>query len=582
MKNHLNRLIRLASFVVLPLFLVFAYLTSFALPLDFSVTLNKKSSASNELNGDIVYHVLVAEFAGRANDLPTAVEHYLTIAEQSQNVQLAKRATRVSLYANNLDAAEKAAILWKSIDDSDYEVHIILATIYLQANHPSKLAKAIKRMLTTTKNTENEMIFYRLLPQLVETEQELKMIDEILTELAEDHKDSAIVKLTQAHLALYNAEYPKARSLIEPVILIKPELEEALLLKAKILHAQNEVEAAITWLDYALTVQPKSIGLQNLLAKMHLVNKDFEQAGIIYRGILMLRPTNQEALTAMMMIELELGNSENAAEYVEQYKRFLPNDPDLGFYEGYLAEKQERYSDALKHYANILEGKKHFAAQLQIAMVLAKLDKIMEARQHLLFVKPANVHENIQLTITEANVLSIGQMYQEAFDIVSGAVDKYGPNLDLIYARGVTAEKLDKLDIMEQDFKTILTERPMDADVLNALGYTLINQTNRYEEGLKYISKALHIAPNDPSVIDSMGWAYYLSGQLKKAVKYLTRAYSLSSQDSEIAAHLGQALWAAGEKIQAVKVWRSAHQNNPNNQYLNETIKKYSVALEIN
>lgn len=96
-----------------------------------------------------------------------------------------------------------------------------------------------------------------------------------------------------------------------------------------------------------------------------------------------------------------------------------------------------------------------------------------------------------------------------------------------------------------------------NAQALNALGYTLADRTDRYQEALGYIEQALALLPDDAAVLDSMGWVQFRLGDFTKALEFLRRAYQLNP-DPEIAAHLSEVLWAAGQRDEAKNLARVA------------------------
>ena len=145
---------------------------------------------------------------------------------------------------------------------------------------------------------------------------------------------------------------------------------------------------------------------------------------------------------------------------------------------------------------------------------------------------------------------------------------------DLLYSRAMLAEKMDRLDILEADLKRILSEDRDNATVLNALGYTLADRTDRYAEAYDYISRAHELSPDDFYILDSMGWVLYRLGRLDEAVGYLRRALALRS-DPEIAAHLGEVLWVMGDKKTAREVWETALQATPTDDKLLKVIERF-------
>lgn len=112
---------------------------------------------------------------------------------------------------------------------------------------------------------------------------------------------------------------------------------------------------------------------------------------------------------------------------------------------------------------------------------------------------------------------------------------------------------------------------------LNALGYTLANRTDRHIEALQLIEQANQLLPDNPAILDSLGWALYRLGKLEDSLHYLEKAWKLYP-DAEVAAHLGEVLWAVGQKKEAEKVWQEALNSSPDNAVLNETIQRFNDA----
>jgi Flp pilus assembly protein TadD len=138
----------------------------------------------------------------------------------------------------------------------------------------------------------------------------------------------------------------------------------------------------------------------------------------------------------------------------------------------------------------------------------------------------------------------------------------------------MVAEKLDKIDEAESSLRRVVELKPDDAQALNALGYTLVDRTPRTSEGFALIEKAHKLSPDDPFILDSMGWALYRLGKLDDAESYLSRAMK-ERPDAEIAAHLGEVVWKKGDTARAKEIWQSQLQATPDNQVLLETVRRY-------
>src|SRR4029078_5016899 len=162
------------------------------------------------------------------------------------------------------------------------------------------------------------------------------------------------------------------------------------------------------------------------------------------------------------------------------------------------------------------------------------------------------------------------------------AIDAYRRGLEalpdqrkLLYARALLHEQMDQLEAAEKDLRRVVELDPEDADALNALGYTLADRTDRYDEALGFIEQALKKKPDEPAIVDSFGWVQFRMGRRDEAVKQLSHSFELKP-DPEIAAHLGEALWASGRKDEARKVWAEGRKLDPDNVLLAETIERLS------
>jgi tetratricopeptide (TPR) repeat protein len=178
------------------------------------------------------------------------------------------------------------------------------------------------------------------------------------------------------------------------------------------------------------------------------------------------------------------------------------------------------------------------------------------------------------LVQAEAQLLREAKDYQESYDVLARALDKQPENADLLYDSALAAEKLNKLDVAEVNLRKLIKLKPDHAQAYNALGYTLADRTDRLKEAKDYIEKALKLAPDDPFILDSMGWVHYRLGNHKEGLDYLQRAYT-QRPDPEIAAHLGEVLWVKGRSADAEKVWRDSAQEHPDNELLQQTMKRF-------
>jgi tetratricopeptide (TPR) repeat protein len=243
-------------------------------------------------------------------------------------------------------------------------------------------------------------------------------------------------------------------------------------------------------------------------------------------------------------------------------------------YLGQVAEEQKNYPEALRWYEEVEGGEQYLQAQIHYALVLNKQGNLEAARAHLRHIEASSDQARVQLLLTEAQMLRDANRPLEAFDLIGDALKNTPDQPDLLYDYAMLAEKIERMDLLETNLKKLINLQPDHAHAYNALGFSLAERNLRLPEAQELIEKALQLSPDDPFIIDSMGWVLYRMGKSKQALEYLRKAYGVRP-DPEIAAHLGEVLWVAGDHREAEKIWLEATKKAPGNDALNSTIKRF-------
>ncbi|HTN28985.1 MAG TPA: tetratricopeptide repeat protein, partial [Burkholderiales bacterium] len=248
-------------------------------------------------------------------------------------------------------------------------------------------------------------------------------------------------------------------------------------------------------------------------------------------------------------------------------------DPNgLRFTLAQVAEEQKDWPRAIGWYESIKRGEHAMPARLRTANALAKQGKLDEARKYLQAVNVGD-GERVQLQIAEAQLLREAELHKDAFELLGKALEANPKQPDLMYDYALTAEKLNRVDLLETNLRELIQIKPDHAHAYNALGYSLADRNERLPEARKLIEKALELAPEDYYIMDSLGWVLYRMGDLKGAAQQLWRAWK-GRPDGEIGAHLGEVLWALGERSQAEGIWREALEASPDSDTLKKTLQR--------
>ena len=144
---------------------------------------------------------------------------------------------------------------------------------------------------------------------------------------------------------------------------------------------------------------------------------------------------------------------------------------------------------------------------------------------------------------------------------------------DLLYETAMLAERLNDLELMESRLRRVIELKPDHAHAYNARGYSLADRELRLDEAETLVARALELSPDDPFILDSMGWIRFRRGDVPAALKYLERAYDIRP-DAEIAAHLGEVLWSVERREDANRLLDEALKAHPSSKVLADTVRR--------
>jgi tetratricopeptide (TPR) repeat protein len=305
--------------------------------------------------------------------------------------------------------------------------------------------------------------------------------------------------------------------------------------------------------------------------------KSYDEARTVFEELIQEQPQNLDLLYTVGLLNLQ---AEQYAAAESNFKRLVSSGKrtDVGhYYLGRVAEKRERYKQALNWYRKVDKGEYYLDAQTRVADLYVKLGNLEDARAHFkkLRDEASKSETAIKLYLAEGQLLREQAEYHAGMEMFNRALTEHPGNGDLLYARALMAEKIDRIDLLEADLRAILEDDPDNATALNALGYTLADRNERIPEAYEYIQRALKVRPDDPTVIDSMGWVQYRMGNYDKAEEYLRKAYRLL-QDAEVTGHLSEIVWAQGNKDEARSLLQQALDIEPENDYLLKLKQRFS------
>jgi len=530
----------------------------------------KPELPAQDLTEAVLYEYLLAEIAGQRGALGLSAQAYADLAKHTRDPRIAKRAAEVALYARMPGAAIDAARIWYETEPSSLQALQALTSLLIGAKREEEALPYLRKLLEGDKSGDGFLHLNRLLANNQDKALTLRLVQQ----LAQPYPSTAQAHLAVAQAAAGAGQSELALSEVRAASKLKPDWELPVLVEAQLLQRQSNA-LALQRLAAFLEQHPKAREVRMSHARLLVAEHQYTEARVEFQTLSRDFPDNVDVIFAVGVLSLQL---QDHALAESNFKRLLAlpyrDKNAVRLYLGQIAEEQKNYPEALRWYEEIPGGEQYLQAQVRYALVLNKQGKLDAARAHLRQVKAGSEPERAQLLLTEAQMLRDANRQQEAFDLIGDGLVSMPDQPELLYDYAMLAEKLGRIDLLETNLKKLISLQPEHAHAYNALGYSLADRNLRLPEAQGLIEKALQLSPDDPFIIDSMGWVLYRMGKSKQALEYLRKAYA-TRPDPEIAAHLGEVLWVAGERQEAEKIWLEATTKTPGNEALNSTIKRF-------
>ena len=528
-----------------------------------------------DLTRDILFQYLVSEIAGQRGESGLASEGMLGLAKSTHDPRLARRAAEVALQSRREPQALAAAELWLQLDPEESKAEQAVAALLLNSGRLEEAKPYLEHLLAGEGSNVGGALLH--LNQMLSRQQDKAAVLALVQQLAAPYLNRAEAHFAIAHAAWSAGMDDVALREIREAGRLRSDWEAAALFQGQILQRVSAADA-MAYYRNLLDDKPRLQEIRLAYARLLVGDHQYAEARRQFETLLGELPGNAEVNVAVGLLAIQLKDYDAAEKYLKQALASGHHDEaSVRIYLGQLAEERGRYDEAADWYGSVEQGEQYVSSQIRRAVMLAKQGKLAEARQQLKQINVQNNQQRVQVIVAEAQILRDAKAHQEAYDLLTRALEKLPNYPDLLYDRAMAAEKLGKLDVLEQDLRKLIQLKPDYAHAYNALGYTLADHSDRLDEAQQLIEKALKLAPEDYFIMDSMGWVNYRMGRLDQAESYLKRAYA-GQHDAEIAAHLGEVLWALGKRDEAEKVWQSALKENPQHETLLNVIKKFVPA----
>ncbi|RBP52769.1 tetratricopeptide repeat protein [Arenicella xantha] len=525
-----------------------------------------------DLDADTLEKLLLSNLASFTGQWDQATLNALDVARSSGDFRVARLATMLALRNDDYVTAAAGGRLWVELKPASEDAQNMYLLSLVGAGETGEAIQAIEKQ---AQHRQMDDYVKQLAALLVRQKNDVSGFA-IASYLVEQYPDSAQVLLSSAYVAESFDLYEAAEAWVAKALVMRPSWDLAAQMKANLLYAQGKTEQRSEFVAEFVEANPKSVAMRINHAAELARGKDYQGAYQLILEVLQDAPNNNGALQYAGALAEALGQPDRAIKHYKRAMQEYPQDDDVRWSLARLAVGQEQYITAERLFSEIRREDLLFRASIQAANMRYETQGVDAAIDALWSIEPTSSEEWLELVETRNFLLMRALRYEEALGYINEAILYVPESVELLYARALVTAELNRVELAEQDFRRVIEIQPDHANALNALGYTLADQTDRYEEARELIQQALQMRPKDAHILDSMGWVLYRMQEYAEAIDYLQQAYA-ASPEIEIAAHLGEVLWESGETERATQVWEESFKQDSNNPVLNKTLERYGI-----
>ncbi len=553
----------------------------------------------SSLDAPLFYQLLIGEIELRQGEPGTAYQVVLDAARKTKDEQLFRRATEIAVQARAGEQALAAAQQWRTDVPASVDAHRYVVQILVALNRTPETADPLRSLLKITPDAERSnsiMSLPRLYARVQQKEQIPGLLEQVLKPYAEQTSTHTAVSVAMGRAWLIAADPGQALELARRAASRDPQSAAPALLALELLPGTSAAEAVV---QEHLAANPRSHAVRLGYARVLTAAQRYGDAVSQLEAVTQDNPTIAPAWLTLGALQLELRQPKRAAEALERYVQLVqadtttapePHDADedqampaseRALVQAWLmlaqaAEQQNDYKAAEEWLNKVDSPQRALEVLSRRASMMARQGRLREARELIRRAPERSDEDSRAKLMAEVQVLREAKSWGEANKLLASANQKYPDDVDLLYEQSMMAEKLNRMDEMEQLLRKVIEIKPDHHHAHNALGYSLADRNQRLPEAKALIQRALDIAPGEPFITDSLGWVEYRLGNYPEALRLLRGAYQ-SRPDPEIAAHLGEVLWVSGQREEAKRVWREARSRDSTNDVLRETLARLKV-----
>jgi tetratricopeptide (TPR) repeat protein len=519
---------------------------------------------------EVLYQLLAAEIAAQRGRYDVTLVNYLQAAKTSKDRGVITRAMRIAQSLNADNAQQQLADLWLQLEPDNLLAHRVSA---IQAVKRQDLETALVHMERIMEQGEDaDFDSLAAMSANLPPAQQRELL-QLYEQLAERHPDNLELEYSIALLLKITGAPEQALERIERLTNREPNFQPAIALKGDLLYQTGQTREALNYLTTNTRRFPANRQLGTLYGRILINEGELQAAQDEFERLVQRYPQTPGLRLSFALVALENRQPELAKEELTELIEQGHHTDEASYYLGRIEEEEGNIANAIGFYMSVEGGNYFFPALSRASELQAETGDLDGALARIDTLRDSNPGQAENFWLLEVNLLLDQQREQDAMAAADQALEAFPENIQIRYARAMLHDTLGNTGQAEEDLRAILSQQPDNAVALNALGYILTIRTERLDEARSYIERALALDPNNPAILDSMGWVLFRQGDTEAALEYLADAWA-AYPDPEVAAHYGEALWVSGNEEQARVIWEEGLEQDPDHDILIETIQR--------
>ena len=516
---------------------------------------------------DLLFAVMAGELSGKLGDLESSQVYYAQVLELTDDPDIIERAMRVAIRSKDWPQALHAAKRWAAVQPERIETQQVLGVLFLSTGDVDGAEQSFLKVMQAASDSPRQgfAIVMATLSQVKHVENSLALMERLVSQ----HFTSAYGHLAYANLAMGAGKYRLAVDESELALGFNPKLTKARILRARALNALGDHELALKEMQELVDSEPENYEQRMGYAQMLLQASLYLEAAEQFEMLLEIRPEEINVAYMLGLTYVQAREYEKGQFYFQALVDENRRLDESFYYLGMIAEELGDSEQAQAMYLEVAFGEWYLEASMRLADLYYETEGVDKAREHLKSVRDdlQDVGNVVRIYLAEGSLLYQKQHHQLAYEVYSQGLLEFPKHFDLLYARAISSESLDQIDMFEADMRSIIEADPKHVDALNALGYTLVNRNLKISEAKSFIERAYALRPLDPAIIDSMGWLHFRLGNYRESESFLRNAID-KTYDAEIVGHLVELLRATARQREANDLLKQARDRFPDDEYL--------------